>query len=225
MIRKRRRLLLIAIAGVAIVVIAKVGHGVYLGRQLHGPARRGDVATVRLLLAKGANVNARSIKGQTPLHVAAWDTSDDFAAVGSIKGQTPLHVAAAAGRTDVARVLLDHGADPRARARSGGDTPLEDALIAHHFKTARLIRDRGMRTVSRSATKGPGRPGTQSGGIPVEPSRRYPSRQFRARRLGATGGSSATRHSTGAAHRRPRSCFPQTLWTLPGVVTVLYEIQ
>jgi len=65
MIRKRRRLLLIAIAGVAIVVIAKVGQRIYLG----------------------------------------------------------------------------------------GDTPLEDALIAYRYKTARLIRDRGMGTVSRSAAK------------------------------------------------------------------------
>jgi ankyrin repeat protein len=67
-------------------------------------ARQGDLATVRLLLARGADVNAES-------------GADGSALV----------IASAAGREDLALLLLDAGADP-ASADAGGVTALHYAL-------------------------------------------------------------------------------------------------
>jgi ankyrin repeat protein len=72
---------------------------------------------VELLLAKGADVNAKSIKSQTPLHFAA-----------------------AHGHTDAARMLLESGADPSIRTTSEEETPLDCAVSAGHEELAELIR-------------------------------------------------------------------------------------
>ena len=77
----------------------------------------GEIAS--LLIARGADVNARS-------RSARFATSN-----------TPLHAAAANGQTAVAEILLDHGADVNARDGSGF-TPLglaantrNDLLVIH----------------------------------------------------------------------------------------------
>jgi ankyrin repeat protein len=75
---------------------------------------------IRLLLAKGANVNARtrevppSRKWLYALNDVSWV---DFT------GQTPFLRAAFSGDTTVMRLLLEHGADPNL-ATNGGTTPL-----------------------------------------------------------------------------------------------------
>src|SRR5262245_46634705 len=57
--------------------------------RLHEAARKGDVQTVKDLLAKGADVNARNRFGATALWFAAYKN-----------------------RTDVIKLLLAHKADP-----------------------------------------------------------------------------------------------------------------
>ena len=72
---------------------------------LHFPAFFGGVECARVLLARGADVDA---------HGRGWMTG------------TPLNSAAAGRHADVARLLLDGGADPDARQGSGW-TPLHSA--------------------------------------------------------------------------------------------------
>ena len=80
---------------------------------LHEAAKEGDVAKIRTLLNKGAQVNARSKGGFTPLHDAALN-----------------------GHVEAIRVLLEAGADVNARAEDG-DTPLHQAT--RHVEAIRAL--------------------------------------------------------------------------------------
>jgi uncharacterized protein len=73
------------------------------GQVLLQATEAGDVVQMKVLLAQGAEVNARNAHG--------W---------------TPLHVAAAGGDPAVIALLLQHGADVHAQSHIG-TTPLDDA--------------------------------------------------------------------------------------------------
>ncbi|MEQ8936492.1 MAG: ankyrin repeat domain-containing protein [Amphiplicatus sp.] len=69
---------------------------------------------VRLLVERGADVNARTVAGRE---------SGAFMRDVRTRGETPLHRAAAFGDAEVIAYLIDHGADKAARD-ANGDTPL-----------------------------------------------------------------------------------------------------
>jgi ankyrin repeat protein len=115
-------------------------------------ARRREVA--RILLAHGADANARELKrepGETLLHAVSADGDVDAldllishgAAVGARdhRGFTPLHRAAQQGRVDIAARLIAAGANTYAAAADGttaldlaaGDGEME-MLLRHHAK-------------------------------------------------------------------------------------------
>src|SRR5499426_4733913 len=73
------------------------------GQVLLQATEAGDIVQMEVLLAKGAQVNARNAHG--------W---------------TPLHVAAAGGDPAVIALLLQHGADVHAQSHIG-TTPLDNA--------------------------------------------------------------------------------------------------
>jgi ankyrin repeat protein len=84
---------------------------------LHFPAFFGGVGSARVLLDRGADVEA---------HGRGWMTG------------TPLNSAAAGRHADVARLLLDRGADPNARQASGW-TPLHSAAHNGDVETVALL--------------------------------------------------------------------------------------
>jgi hemoglobin len=118
----------------------------HLGNLLHDAAQAWDTERVRLLLAFGAEANARNFEGgHTPLYYAAnhvdlsrpADGKDVAEALirhgaevnvhsGPIQG-TPLHTAARRDNVVVASVLLFAGADIEARDIKG-ESPLRRAL-------------------------------------------------------------------------------------------------
>jgi hypothetical protein len=100
---------------------------------IHRAAAEGDIAAVKALLERGADVNARSGGCVTPLHEAALRNRFEVAELLVEKGAdvndkgdsgwTPLHTAASLGHTGMAKLLLEKGANPNAMDDEGG-TPL-----------------------------------------------------------------------------------------------------
>jgi ankyrin repeat protein len=110
---------------------------------LHRAAVDGDIEQVRSLIAKGADVNAKSgWKNLLPLHVAARYGHKDISEVLIHNGAdvdaetrrrvTPLFYAAFYGHKDVAELLIDKGADVNAKSRMDGATPLYWAAAGGH---------------------------------------------------------------------------------------------
>jgi len=87
---------------------------------LHHAAGFGDVATIKLLLDNGANVNAKNDRESTPLH---W----------------------AVGSEEKVRLLLDRGADINARQADGRSTLYQAASMAarNSASVVRLLLEKG----------------------------------------------------------------------------------
>ena len=113
-------------------------------------ATGGDVAKVRLLLARGADVHARTQLGKTPLMVAAsshgtLDAVRMLIAAGANvteaenTGVTPLMAAARADDTAVAKLLIAKGANVDARAAGVGQSATA-VMAAAYNGNAELVR-------------------------------------------------------------------------------------
>ena len=101
-----------------------------LGREIIRAAKKGDVATVRRLLARDESlVRARDRDGSTPLHC----------------GTTPLHAAAHGDRKQVAALLIARGADLRAQ-NLNGRTPLGETGLHSARAVAKLLTEHGAKT-------------------------------------------------------------------------------
>lgn len=133
------------------------------GNRLHLAVRDGHIIVLRLLLAIGLPVNARSRhdwphpavepSGSTALHVAAFYGIDEAAiqllAFGADVDAachwdfiTPLNIAARQNRLDIAHILLDHGAKVNGIA-GAGSPPLLDAAVKGHLEMATLLLQKG----------------------------------------------------------------------------------
>lgn len=107
---------------------------------LHVAARCGSAGSVQALFAAGADENARALEGETPLHVAVVFGCSEFAFARSGLGDDPAEGNRASGAVprdlpryvESAKVLLNAGADPSARTRSGV-TPLDLAVDGGFF--------------------------------------------------------------------------------------------
>jgi Ankyrin repeats (3 copies) len=114
--------------------------------KLLDACKRGEAEQARLLLGKGASVNATDSNGWSPLHWAC--RSGHMSTVrlliesgGNVNaknksGTTPLHLASHHGRVEVGCLLLDSGADILAK-NENGRTPLQ---IANRQKTEAALR-------------------------------------------------------------------------------------
>jgi hypothetical protein len=116
---------------------------------LHWAVHKKDV--VELLLAHGADVNAKAKNGITPLHMAVMVGGKDVVELLLAKGAavnardqsdaTPLHNAAMAGK-DAVELLLSKGAEVNAKDFFGR-TPLQVAFQAANKDVIKLLLDKG----------------------------------------------------------------------------------
>jgi ankyrin repeat protein len=123
-------------------------------------ARRGDAATVRALIQRGADVNATEGDGATALHWASY--RDDVASADALLraganvnaandlGATPLWAASLNGSAAMVRRLLEAGADPNAKLLLG-ESPLMVAARSGHTEVVRLLADKRADVNARAA--------------------------------------------------------------------------
>ena len=90
--------------------------------SIHDAARTGNIEAVKQHLADGAEVNAKSSGGRTPLHDAAFSDLKE-----------------------VAELLIANGADVNVKSKFG-ETPLDLAIINNETETADLLREHGGKT-------------------------------------------------------------------------------
>ena len=123
---------------------------------LHEAVTGGHKDIADLLIAKGADVNAKEAKNRiTPLHWAVWRGRKEIVELLIAKGAdlnvknkdegTPLHNAAWKGHNEIAKLLIVKGADVNAKDVEG-QTPLDWAEEEKHKKIASLLRKHGGKT-------------------------------------------------------------------------------
>jgi hypothetical protein len=112
------------------------------------------VSILRLLLAKGAKPDEKTITGTSPLIVAAGrgnvemmriliDKGADVNAK-TAAGGTALMSAATAGSTEAVRLLLERGADPNVTTKRN-QTALADAATTGNGEVVKMLLDRGVK--------------------------------------------------------------------------------
>ena len=111
---------------------------------------KGNKEIVELLIAKGADVNANSESGSTPLHganngeiVELLITKGSNVNARTGVGQTPLLLAVIFGQKEIVKILVAKGADVHARD-DAGVTPLD--MSRNKPEIADLLRKHGAKT-------------------------------------------------------------------------------
>jgi len=126
-----------------------------------GASNTDEPLIAALLIESGADVNASTGGGETPLHMASSRGHKAIAALLIAKGAevnfsskylgTPLHSASKYGRLEIIKLLVARGADVNARDELGR-SPLHDAEDEGKFDVAKLLRKHGAK---ERAVKGP----------------------------------------------------------------------
>jgi ankyrin repeat protein len=148
------------VAGVAVVSMAMVLSAAPGDFRLADAAERGDIDTVRSLLATDVDVNSAHGDGMTALHWAAYRNDLDIAQLLTEGGAdiqlttreealTPLLIASGAGNAALVEFLLEAGADASA-ANSIGTTALMEAAAAGNLDAVRTLLDHGADTNAKA---------------------------------------------------------------------------
>ena len=109
---------------------------------IHDAARTGDLNRVQKLVVQGADVNAKAVRDETPLMLAALAGQGEIvnyllqrgADIGArnASGMTTLHAAAYGGHADIVSLLVAKGAEVNDSANHFGISPLHLASEENH---------------------------------------------------------------------------------------------
>jgi uncharacterized protein len=149
--RLSRGAAMLRVLAVAAALIASTSAAA--GEPLFDAVKAGDAAGVEHLLAKGAEIDARTRDQATPLMAAALSDQPAVAELLLAKGAdvmarnsggfTPLHAAAYSGSVRIAELLLDKGAVLEDTANKAGVTPLMVAVEENRAAMLELLIARG----------------------------------------------------------------------------------
>ena len=130
--------------------------------RLHYAASGGNEKVVRLLLNKGADIEALTEFDKTLLHSAASGGNEKVVRLLLKKGAdihardknqwTPLHLAARSGNEQIVRLLLEKGADIHARDKNQW-TPLHRAASSGNEQIVRLLLEKGADIEARDGSQ------------------------------------------------------------------------
>ena len=115
-------------------------------------ARQPEIA--KLLIAKGADVNAKNDHGVTPLHLNSLTGNKEIAALLLARGakinvrnphdgSSPLHLAAMSGREEIVQFLIAEGAKVNMKEKKYGLTPMHMAALNGHARSVQLLLSGG----------------------------------------------------------------------------------
>ena len=153
------------VLNILLVLFAALPAGAAAGTSdVADAAQRKDIAAVRSLVSRKANVNAPQADGTTALHWAVhWNDAEAVslllqagATVSTTNrfGSSPLSEAATAGNAALVKTLLDAGADARVLSTPDGETVLMSAARTGNIDAVRLLLDRGADVNARERYKG-----------------------------------------------------------------------
>jgi len=139
-----------------VVTQEKVEHwleeGADLTQELANAVLAADVARIKFLVSKGADINARDAQGYGPVHTAARNRHPDLiAALADLgadlnapdsDGMTPLIHAAMRNHVPTVKMLLERGADIE-RANAQGYSPLALSIAENKFEVAKALMEAG----------------------------------------------------------------------------------
>jgi len=115
-----------------------------LDQRLMLAADRGDLGRVRILLDKGADVNAQDREGQTAVSLAATARHSEVARQLKKRGAIlTLIDAVRVADMEQVQLLLKQGHDPRAKEADGGRTALAEAALTGKLELVKLLLERG----------------------------------------------------------------------------------
>ncbi|KAK6517030.1 hypothetical protein TWF506_006908 [Arthrobotrys conoides] len=120
--------------------------------ELHSALGKGNLDILRLIINSGADINARSEKGEAALHIATKRGDNHIVEyllehgaivnVVALNGRTALHEAAIYNRFEVAQTLLGRGADIHA-LDTLGKTPLYCAAESGKVEVLKVLVEAG----------------------------------------------------------------------------------
>ena len=132
-----------------------------LAGPMHNAAIDGDLATMKHLLQKGADVNKKDYSNYTPLHHASYYERPlivefllaNGAAVDPKQvGRTPLHYACKEGSVKVVPILIRNKANVNAKDILG-NTPLHYAIIQGYLEIVTMLVENGSDVNARTKQK------------------------------------------------------------------------